>query len=196
MGKLTIVVLFLFLFLSSGLFAQTDFKTEMRKHKISFISEVELTPTRYHKGRGLSFIGVYNFTDYFSVGLGIKPYILFYPKHRLYYVYYTIDQQNNVVWHEDLYKDYRPDCEFYLPVYTTIKFVFSKRTNASPYVEYRLGFETFEHVNELYRTLCLGSRFGFNGKYNRAVNVSVGWQGTGIAFETSNSFLFKVGYEF
>jgi hypothetical protein len=174
--------------------------TLMRKGRISFRTEAELSPSRDYKGRGLSFSGVFNFSDRVSLGLGLKPYGMFYRTYDYYSEYFTVSEDGRIIQHRDCRRKSKYDTGFCMPLFVTVSCFFSKRTNASPFVEVRLGKDVANNVTDFYRVLCAGARFGFNGKYSRAVNVAAGFQqnGSGEDFHgfSAVTFLFKVGYEF
>ena len=174
--------------------------TVMRKHRVSFLSEAELSPSQSFKGRGISFSTVYNFSDNISLGLGAKPYMMFYRKYDYCYDYFTITSNGKIICHTDRYTKAEFDADFCLPVYLVFKCMFSKHTNAAPFVEVRVGKDVVNATQDLYRAISVGARFGFKNKYSRAINVSFGWQKNGIFEDFHNynggTILFKVGYEF
>lgn len=173
--------------------------TVMRKHRFSFLSEAELSPSQSFKGRGLSFSTVYNFSDEVSLGLGAKPFMMHYRERDTCYEYFTVKPDGRISWHKDTKRGSEFDPEFCLPFYVTIKCAFSKRTNASPFLEIRLGKDVLNATVDFYRTICIGARFGFKKHYSQAVNVSFGWQKNGCDedfHDNQGTILFKAGYEF
>ncbi|MBQ3656677.1 MAG: hypothetical protein II956_07525 [Bacteroidales bacterium] len=196
MSKLIITVFFICL----GLNVLAQDSTAMRKSRFSFLSEAELSPSQSFKGRGLSFSGLVNFSDHVSLGLGVKPYMMFYRQYDYCYEYFTINPDGKIIRHTDRYTKSEFDNDFCLPVYLVVKCMFAKRTNASPFVEVRIGKDVINATQDLYRAVSFGARFGFKNNYSRAVNVSFGWQRNGISEDfhdyNGGTILFKVGYEF
>ena len=193
MNKLILIVLML---LSVGAYAQVGDSTEMRKGNFSMLVEAELAPNTDYKTRGMSLNVVHNFSDHFSVGFGAKPYGLFFRKHEVVNKWFTIDDKGEIVQHSSTERKQVEENEFCMPLYITIKCVLCKRTNASPFFEFRVGKDVAYDTNDLYRAFIVGSRFGFNKNYRHAVNVAMGLQLNPVDDFGSATFLFKVGYEF
>ena len=162
------LILIVLMLLSVGAYAQDGDSTEMRKGNFSMLVEAELAPNTDYKTRGMSLNVVHN----------------------------TIDDQGKIVQHSTSERKQVEDNEFCMPLYITIKCVLCKRTNASPFFEFRVGKDVAYDTNDLYRAFIVGSRFGFNKNYRHAVNVAMGLQLNPVDDLGSATFLFKVGYEF
>ena len=195
MNKL--IMIFLMLAMSVGAYAQDgDSASVMRKRLFSGIVEAELAPSPDYKTRGMSLNVVHNVSDVFSVGFGIKPYGMFFREYDVIKKWFTIADDGSIVQHSstETRRDY--DNEFCMPVYVVLKCVFCKRTNASPFMEVRVGKDVAYKNDALYRSLNVGSRFGFKKNYRQAVNVAIGLQLNRVDECSDGTFLFKVGYEF
>lgn len=188
--------LFFLLLISVGAYAQDDGEPEMRKGNFSMLVEAELAPNTDYKTRGMSLNVVHNFSDHFAVGFGAKPYGLFFRKHEVVNKWFTIDDNGEIVQHSSTEKQQVEDNEFCMPLYIAIKCILCKRTNASPFFEFRVGKDVVYTTNDLYRVFIVGSRFGFSKNYRHAVNVAMGLQLNPVDNCGSATFLFKVGYEF
>ena len=192
------LIIFLILTLFSISVSAQD-STSMRKHKVSVLTEAELSPSDSFKGRGLSFSTVYNFSDEVSLGLGAKPFMMYYHKYDTCYEYFTVKPDGRISWHKESTRSGKFDPDFCLPVYVVVKCAFAKHTNASPFLEIRLGKDVLNATVDFYRTICIGARFGFKKHYSQAVNVSFGWQKNGCDedfHDNQGTILFKAGYEF
>ena len=195
MNKLILTVVMLSLCLQ--LYAQEEESPAMRKRKLTFLTEAELTPTKDFKGRGISFSGVYNFSDQTLIGIGLKPNMMFFPDKYVYHDYFTVDENGEKKYVSEKVANNKHDDEFCMPLYVMIKCTFSKKTNASPFVEIRAGKDVAAETIDLYRAVTFGARFGFKKDYSKAINIAVGWTKNELkTFDRGDSFLFKVGYEF
>ena len=193
MNKLILIFLML---LSVGVYAQEGDSTAMRKKKVSVIAEAELAPNTEYKTRGMSINVVHNFSDHFSLGVGVKPYGLFFRKYDVVNKWFTIGDDGSIIQHSNTVSETRFDNDFCMPVYVVFKCVFCKRTNAAPFIEIRTGKDVAYHNDDLYRAFIIGSRFGFKGNYSRAINLAAGLQLNPVDDLGGATFLFKVGYEF
>ena len=194
MNKL--ILIFLMLAMSVGVYAQEGDSTAMRKKKFSVIAEAELAPSPEYKTRGISINVVHNFSDHFSLGIGAKPYGLFFRKDEIINKWFTIGDDGSIIQHSNTVHERRLDNDFCMPVYVTIKCIFCKKTNAAPFIEIRTGKDVAYDNDDLYRAFIVGSRFGFKKNYSHAVNVAAGVQLNQVENCDGATFLFKVGYEF
>ncbi|MCR5455542.1 MAG: hypothetical protein K6F33_11200 [Bacteroidales bacterium] len=190
------LIFFFLIFLSVGVYAQDADSSAMRKKNLSVLIEAELAPNPDYKTRGMSINVLHNFSDKFSVGLGVKPYGLFFRKYDVVRKWFTIDNNGDIVQHSstESKRDYEND--FCMPVYLVLKCVLCARTNAAPFVEARIGKDVAYQNSDLYRAFLLGARFGFSKNYSHAIDVAAGLQLNPVDELGSNTFLFKVGFEF
>ncbi|MBQ5403566.1 MAG: hypothetical protein IIU11_04255 [Bacteroidales bacterium] len=195
MNKLILTVASIFMFMQ--LYAQETETLEMRKRKVTFLSEAELTPTSVFKGRGLSLTGAYNFTDQISIGIGLNPHIMFFPDENIYYDYLITEENGEIKHVSEKIDNPKNENKFCMPLFFTVKSTFSKHTNASPFIEIRIGKDAVEKTEDLYRAVTVGARFGFRKDYSKAINVALGWRKNDIpTIEKAYALLFKIGYEF
>ena len=190
-------LIFFFLMLwSVGAYAQGGDSTVMRKRIFSMLAEAELAPNVEYKTRGFSLNVIHNVGDKFSVGFGMKPYGLFFRKYDVVNKWFTIGDDGSIVQHSNTVQERVRDNDFCMPIYVVLKFVFCKRTNASPFFEARVGKDVAYQNDDLYRAFVFGARFGFRKNYCRAINVAAGLQLNPVDALGGATFLFKTGYEF
>ncbi len=194
MNKLILIILMLAM--SVGVYAQDGDSTAMRKKKFSVIAEAELAPNTEYKTRGMSINVVHNFSDNFSLGVGVKPYGLFFRKYDVVNKWFTIGDDGSIIQHSSTVRESRYDNDFCMPIYVVFKCILCKRTNAAPFIEIRTGKDVAYHNDDLYRAFIIGSRFGFRNNYSRAINLAVGLQLNPVDDLDGATFLFKAGYEF
>ena len=194
MNKLLLILLML---MSVAAYAQDGDSTSqtMRKGKVSSIIECELAPNTDYKTRGMSINVVHNVSDKFSVGFGAKPYGLFFRKYDVVNKWFTVADDGSIVQHSSTERRGDFDDEFCMPLYVVLKCVFCKRTNASPFLEIRIGKDVVYPNSDLYRAFVFGSRFGFKKNYRHAVNLAAGVQLNQVEDRGGATFLFKVGFE-
>jgi hypothetical protein len=139
---------------------------------------------------------VHNFSDNFSLGVGVKPYGLFFRKYDVENKWFTIGDDGSIIQHSSTVRESRYDNDFCMPVYLVFKCILCKRTNAAPFIEIRTGKDVAYHNDDLYRAFIIGSRFGFRNNYSRAINLAAGLQLNPVDDLDGATFLFKAGYEF
>lgn len=195
MNKL--ILIFLMLLTGVGAYAQDgDSSSTMRKGNFSVLLEAELAPNPDYKTRGMSLNVVHNVSDRFSVGFGMKPYGLFFRKYDVINKWFTVADDGSIVQHSSTESRRDYDNEFCMPLFVTLKCIFCKRTNAAPFIEFRVGKDVLYSNDDLYRAFIVGSRFGFKNNYRHAVNVAIGLQVNPVEYCGGATFLFKTGYEF
>ena len=194
MNKL--ILIFLMLATSVGVYAQDGDSTAMRKKRFSVIAEAELAPSPEYKTRGISINVVHNFSDHFSLGIGAKPYGLFFRKDEIINKWFTIGDDGSIIQHSNTVRESRYDNDFCMPIYVVFKCILCKRTNAAPFIEIRTGKDVAYHNDDLYRAFIIGARFGFRNNYSRTINLAAGLQLNPVDDFDGATFLFKAGYEF
>ncbi|MBO7438227.1 MAG: hypothetical protein J6U21_00955 [Bacteroidales bacterium] len=194
MNKLLLLIFLMQL--SVGVYAQEDGESTKRKRLLSGLIEAELAPSPDYKTRGMSINIVHNVSDIFSVGFGMKPYGMFYPKHDVVKKWFTIADDGSIEQHSSTKRQSIYDDEFCMPLYVVLRCVICKKTNAAPFFEVRIGKDVAYVNDDLYRAFIFGSRFGFKNNYRHAINTAIGLQINQVDEGRNATFLFKVGYEF